>query len=383
VLAVAAAVSLAGLPAVLVQATPAQAQSAQSAGDDRTPEPGDKADVDRRLTAARKVLASARSEADDVNDALADIDSELDGLQSSLSEARRHRADAILNNHRAADLLKVTTASVEPLMEAVGGRARTTYMIGPANGLETLVNASNAQELAERTMYLDLAARNQSDQLGALEAATLQLSAARLDSVEARQQLVSTTTMVRSRTTQLRQARTLRAKAKKVLDAKVAEAQDHADALEAESQQIALIIRVRTHGLAGIDPAKAKGALQWPNQGCHFTSPFGTRWGRMHEGVDLGCPSGTPVHAAAAGTVLDASVHSGYGNLILVDHGGGIVTAYAHNSAFVAHTGQKVKAGQVIARSGNTGHSTGPHIHFEVRVNGEPRDPMLFLPPHP
>ena len=118
--------------------------------------------------------------------------------------------------------------------------------------------------------------------------------------------------------------------------------------------------------------------LIWPVQG-PITSPFGMRWGRMHEGVDIGVPYGTPIHAAASGMVIYAGWMSGYGNLIVIDHGHGLATAYGHQSALAAGNGQSVSQGQVIGYVGCTGHCFGPHLHFEVRVNGAPVDPLGYL----
>jgi murein DD-endopeptidase MepM/ murein hydrolase activator NlpD len=108
-------------------------------------------------------------------------------------------------------------------------------------------------------------------------------------------------------------------------------------------------------------------------------SPFGWRWGRMHEGIDIGVGYGTPIVAAASGTVIYAGWMGGYGNLVIVDHGGGIATAYGHNSSILVGYGSSVSQGQTIALSGSTGNSTGPHVHFEVRVNGSPVDPLGYL----
>ena len=99
----------------------------------------------------------------------------------------------------------------------------------------------------------------------------------------------------------------------------------------------------------------------------------------MHEGIDITASNGTPVHASGAGYVSYAGWLGGYGNLVVVDHGGGLSTAYAHNSSFAASVGQSVAGGQVIAYSGNTGNSSGPHVHFEVRVNGSAVDPLGYL----
>ncbi len=96
-------------------------------------------------------------------------------------------------------------------------------------------------------------------------------------------------------------------------------------------------------------------------------------------GIDLGVPTGTPVHAAEDGTVAIAGWVGGYGNYICINHGGGFSTCYGHNSRLGVSVGQRVSKGQVIAASGNTGNSTGPHIHFETRVNGVQKDPMGYL----
>ncbi|MGN9906259.1 M23 family metallopeptidase [Phytohabitans sp. LJ34] len=116
--------------------------------------------------------------------------------------------------------------------------------------------------------------------------------------------------------------------------------------------------------------AKPKAAIPaWvtPMPGAEITSCFGQRWGVLHAGIDLAADEGTPIHAAAAGTVLAAGwVYAGYGISVMIDHGGGVQTHYAHQSRTVVQPGQKVKAGQVIGYEGSTGDSTGPHLHFEV-----------------
>ena len=119
--------------------------------------------------------------------------------------------------------------------------------------------------------------------------------------------------------------------------------------------------------------------LIWPANG-PITSGFGYRWGRLHAGIDIGVGIGTPIRAAKAGTVIYSSWMSGYGNVIIIDHGGGFSTLYAHQSRLVAGDGQQVAQGQLVGYSGNTGDSTGPHLHFETRVNGNPQNPMQYLP---
>lgn len=125
---------------------------------------------------------------------------------------------------------------------------------------------------------------------------------------------------------------------------------------------------------SGAAPA---GGFVWPVQGV-LTSGFGPRWGRMHEGIDIGASAGTPIVAAAAGTIIFAGWFGGYGNLTVIDHGNGVATAYGHQSAFYVTSGP-VSQGQAIGAVGSTGNSTGDHLHFEVRINGAPVDPLGYL----
>lgn len=118
---------------------------------------------------------------------------------------------------------------------------------------------------------------------------------------------------------------------------------------------------------------------RWPVQGV-ISSNFGMRGGRPHEGLDIAAPHGTEIRAVAAGTVVYADSAGTYGLLVRIDHGNGIETRYAHASRLLVKPGDYVTANQVIARVGSTGRSTGPHLHFEVRVGGEAVDPIKWLP---
>ena len=123
---------------------------------------------------------------------------------------------------------------------------------------------------------------------------------------------------------------------------------------------------------------KLQKAFDWPVSG-RISSTFGPRWGRMHNGLDIAVNTGTPVKAAADGRVTFAGWNGGYGILVIIDHGNGVETRYAHNSRLNVKVGQKVSRGQVVAYSGNTGNSTGPHVHFEIRYKNNPVNPQLYL----
>ena len=136
--------------------------------------------------------------------------------------------------------------------------------------------------------------------------------------------------------------------------------------------------------LGGGSSGPRPGRLLWPVNG-PITSPFGPRphpiYGivKVHEGIDIGVGMGTPIKAPAAGTVKSAGWQGGYGNATVIDHGGGMATLYGHQSSFAVRAGQRVNAGDIIGYVGSTGNSTGPHLHFEVRINGRPVNPMGYL----
>ena len=123
---------------------------------------------------------------------------------------------------------------------------------------------------------------------------------------------------------------------------------------------------------------RGSGDLIRPINGA-FTSPFGQRWGRLHAGIDIAAPTGTPIRAAAAGQVILAASTGGYGNYTCIDHGKSVSTCYAHQSRFGTAEGAVVKQGEVMGYVGNTGNSYGAHLHFEVRIDGKPVDPMGYL----
>jgi lipoprotein NlpD len=126
-------------------------------------------------------------------------------------------------------------------------------------------------------------------------------------------------------------------------------------------------------------PAPALGRLAWPLVGVLYAR-FGKRGPEFHDGIDLAAPEGTLVHAAGSGEVLFAGEERGYGNIVILQHEHGLVSIYAHNKENRVKAGDKVAQGQVVATVGQSGQTTGPHLHFEVRENGQPRDPLGYLP---
>jgi murein DD-endopeptidase MepM/ murein hydrolase activator NlpD len=156
-------------------------------------------------------------------------------------------------------------------------------------------------------------------------------------------------------------------------------------ALESASAQLAAKLRASSAQAGSVaaggstsEPPSSSG-FAWPLSG-PITSPFGMRWGTLHPGIDIGVPTGTPIHAAGNGTVVWCGWMSGYGNLVMIDHHNGLATLYGHQSRIAASCNEQVSQGQTIGYVGCTGFCTGPHLHFEVRLNGNPVDPLGYLP---
>ncbi len=139
------------------------------------------------------------------------------------------------------------------------------------------------------------------------------------------------------------------------------------------------VTKVVLNGTKNPPPKIGTGSFSRPSNRGSITSPFGSRWGRMHTGIDIGMPTGTTVKAADGGKVIYSGWKGAYGYLVIIDHGANMQTYYAHNSKLLVKKGEKVFKGQTIAKSGSTGRSTGPHLHFEVRKNGTPLNPTKYV----
>jgi murein DD-endopeptidase MepM/ murein hydrolase activator NlpD len=187
----------------------------------------------------------------------------------------------------------------------------------------------------------------------------------------------------------LEKARNDQVRLKNALDARIVQVTSEVAALSREEATLSALIRARQLPAESSDtPASAGGAadarvsgagVAWPANGT-VTSGFGYRWGALHAGLDIANGVGTPIRAAKSGTIILAGWNGGYGNCIVIDHGGGFSTLYGHMSRLRAGEGQSVKQGELIGDMGSTGNSTGPHLHFETRVNGNPQDPTRYLP---
>ncbi len=267
------------------------------------------------------------------------------------------------------------------------------YETGTPDVLSVIVGADGYDELINRTEYLNRIhgmdeavvgrVRELRDQVkrtvARLRTAKDRIEAAR-DAIAAEEQaLASARSAVQQRQAALASARAGRVAALKKIEATEQDLDGDVAAIQAELA--ALLGETASAPLPAGPIRYGSGQFIWPVDG-PVVSGFGMRWGRMHEGIDIAVPAGTPIRAAASGSVvlLQSEAESGgYGNFTCLDHGGGLQTCYAHQSSFAVSPGQSVSQGDVIGYVGCTGHCFGDHLHFEVRINGAPTDPLGYL----
>jgi murein DD-endopeptidase MepM/ murein hydrolase activator NlpD len=365
-----------------------------------------KARVDGRIANLEKQIEVAKTHEGVLTSQLSVVASELRTAQGAVDEAQQDldQLEWQLSHERSrlerlSRLLRVRTARLRRLQAdyrlAVGvleARVRAIYMANSPDLLSFLVSASSFGDLVDNYEFLRriglqderIATRVANAKAKAAEerettARTRALAAASVSVIAARTEEARSIRdhLVASRDSLLA-ARRLKANALRNLRQSRSDYLAEAKALEAQSAALGERIRAAQSQQGSTGSTVSSSGFIWPVQG-PVTSGFGMRWGQMHEGIDIAVPVGTPVRASAAGRVIYAGWTSGYGNLVVIDHGNGLATAYAHNSTLLVRQAELVAQGQVISLSGSTGHSTGPHVHFEVRLNGAPVDPLLYL----
>jgi len=359
---------------VLLPWSPAFAQVAGESNDQRRQE------VERQLGLARKSNAAVEAET-------ARLDAAVTRQQAAAAAARQAEEAAAAQAEAAARRLAEIEAKAAGTRAELARRAVAAY-VHPRAGAELSVfgESSSLAEAAQRRTLMAVIQGRTADVIGELRAvredqavATEELDRARRSAAErAEAEAESTARLVAEQRAQ-------RA-AHDELARRIAGLQAENDALAAEAAALEARIRQRSAApqpSAGPAPARpASGAgwgFVWPVDGV-LTSAYGPRWGSFHAGIDIGAPGGAPIAAAAAGVVISAGWLGAYGNLVVIDHGGGVVTAYAHQSRIAVADGQRVGRGEVVGYVGSTGVSTGDHLHFEVRVGGSTRDPLGYLP---
>jgi murein DD-endopeptidase MepM/ murein hydrolase activator NlpD len=350
-----------------------------------------------RVQAAKDREAALQGEIDSASGDIRSLEQQVGVVSERLAPLEHELELRELKLNRLNALFELQTHRLEFLQEQhhiartrLNRRIVSAYESGTPDELSFLLSATSFSDLVDGLDYVRLVVKRDREIAAEVDSSKHEVEVARWQTRRLRRTVRHQAEIVAVR---VRQVRALRdqlvankgqleaAREQKKVSLESLTAQERADAEEIDALQAAsadLAAKIRAAQAHSTVRHVSGAGFIWPVN-APITSPFGWRWGRMHEGLDLGAAYGTPIAAAASGVVIYAGWEEGYGNLVVIDHGGGLSTAYGHQSQIAVSVGQSVAQGQTIGYVGATGHATGPHLHFEVRVNGAPVDPLGYL----
>lgn len=342
-----------------------------------TPESRRLAETRRQLRAARSKLAEIRRTDQDLLSTISTVTRQLGSAQRQLRAARATLAAINSRIVAAQRRLERLAAQRAARLALISNRVRALYIAGPGLEAEALLNATSVNDFIDRSTALDFVVR--ADKTITEEIARLadrerktkaMLNRQLADAAAWRERVSERVTLVGEAldTHQLAEA----AVAKRVRDYL-------AEVRQLEAEQARIVNLIRSRASFGTGTVSRKG-FAWPVASRRITSSYGRRWGGFHTGIDIDCNYGDPIWASKAGKVIAAEWGGGYGRMVIIDHGGGVATLYAHQSRLYAREGQYVNRLQRIGACGETGNATGTHLHFEVRINGNHVNPRPYLP---
>lgn len=341
--------------------------------------------VERDIEAARSVATTAEAR-------LAEATARLRELEEAVNEAAQALERQELAVDEAAQRVAALERQMDDQLDAFALRAADLFKRGTGVPFEAILDAGSIQHALDRSAYVQALSSSDQASLENITATRTAVDAERERLDAERERLAAMKAEQEQMLAKVAELRRHRALEFASAQDELRTLREHRDDLEAESERIADVIRARQRQTASAArraaavPASSTSlgsvstsGYAWPR--CdNVTSEYGYRWGRLHAGIDIDGNTGDPIYASKAGVVIFVGWSGGYGRLTLIDHGDGVVTAYAHQTAQSVSDGQRVSQGQYIGAVGSTGNSTGAHLHFETRVNGDPVDPRRFLP---
>ena len=327
---------------------------------------------------------AARHKVEEAKESLGEIVARLSRLQKDIDELQK-KADALQKDiDKNTAQLNKKKAEMEGRLEIYRARLRDIYENGQINYLEVLLGAKDFGDFASRMYLLQKIIRSDLD--------LLDMVRKEADEIQNQQDILDAQmSEIKKDRAALEEKRRNAEEMREQRALKLYRAEEEKRKSDEEYDRMLAISDNIKSMLQGLETASVmpsgggNGSFAWPCSG-PITSYygwrvhpiFGTR--KYHSGMDIAVDYGTPIHAAATGVVVYSGWMGGYGYAIMIDHGGGLVTIYGHNSSLAVSEGQRVSQGQLVAYAGSTGYSTGPHCHFEVRLHGEVTEPLNYLP---
>ena len=369
------------------------------------PLPGQSAPLSERIEKKREQVDKKKQVEGVLSTTIEGYDNRIDSLQGEINGTERQlvgvqreldakQAELIRVRDElevARDRLERARAKLELARGALAGRLIELYKADQPDTLTVVLEADGFDDLLERTEFLELISDQDRAIVERVRALKIRTERAEARLAELEQIKQDAAEVVLTRRNEIAASRDRLAAAQGELvtvrndrRSALGEVRDsrvrlEGDLDELEATQAKVARQLMNPAAAPAGPIKqGTGSLIWPIDGT-VTSPFGQRWGRLHAGIDIAAPEGTPIRAADSGSVVLAAYTGGYGNYTCVQHDSSLSTCYAHQSGYATSAGASVSQGEVIGYVGNTGASFGAHLHFETRVNGTPVDPFGYL----
>jgi len=336
-------------------------------------------------------LNTLKANDDELENAVRALDAGIEVAANSTAAAQQALQAAQTGLSTAEARLAETERRMAELRVRASAAAIRAYVHPGGDSFLEIVRARDLGEASRRQTLLSTVVSNDRDVIDQMRSARQDQQFEQSNLAKARDLAADRRKAATEKLSTLEKTRADQVRLKSALDTRIAAYVAEVDALSREEATLTELLRRRqatppppAPGAAASagrsEGAKVSGSgMQWPVKGS-VTSVFGMRWGRMHTGIDIAAPNGTPIYAAKGGTVIMAGFNGGYGNCVIIDHGGGLSTLYAHQSRIAVGDGAVLKAGDRVGSVGSTGNSTGNHLHFETRVGGAAQNPMRYLP---
>jgi murein DD-endopeptidase MepM/ murein hydrolase activator NlpD len=333
----------------------------------------------RRLSNLEDRIDADSAAAKKIREEVKQLNAEITELQMAINRFNSEIAEL----QDDVDVVEAEAQSIQSDIDEVENlatqQATLLYKSGGTETIDALFSATSVTELNDRLEMMGIAAQENTQELVRFSRLKTELQVVNQELFDSRDQIAINRAAQRDARGKLAEKRAaLNDRLDRISD-RLSHNQEDAAALAAANDELRdKIISAQAQSTVTNLGTSSEGFI-WPLNGA-INSPYGYRWGTLHTGIDIDGVTGEPIVAARSGSVILAGAMSGYGNAVTIDHGGGVSTLYGHMSAFNTSTGASVQQGEVIGYVGCTGSCTGDHLHFEVRINGNPTDPMAYLP---